>query len=248
MKKGLLVIMTGVMLFASLTIVNAESQSDTITNRSGVVIPIEKYNALKSIYSNNFMEFMTQDQYDIIKDKDLSKVEIMETTDEDLNASGISPQAQEYTTTSKSLRIVNNNGYITMTLTWLKVPSIKKYDVMAFRLNSSVTRTSGYAFRQYYVYNNVLDASTATYPLDFDNGSGVTFKVHSGTDHQMELSFNVTGTGRVYGSYQHACNSSATLANAMDYIISGSGYGGVILFNERIESKFDGMGGVYLTI
>ena len=44
MKKGLLVIMTGVMLFASLTIVNAESQSDTITNRSGVVIPIVLWN------------------------------------------------------------------------------------------------------------------------------------------------------------------------------------------------------------
>ena len=240
--------MAGLVSFTSINMVNAASQSDTITNKSGVVIPVDKYNELANIYSSNFMNYMTQDQYDIIKDKDLSKVEIIRTTDADIQDSGVSTQATEHTTESKSLTIINNSGYITMTLSWLKVPNIKKYDVMAFRKNSSVTFTSGYSYRQYYVANNSLNLSTTKYGQNFDNGVGATFKVQNGTNHEMELSVGASGSGRVYGSYQHASHSSATLENAMDYTLSGSGYGGVILFNSKIESKFDGMGGVYLTI
>ena len=240
--------MAGLVSFTSISMVNAASQSDTITNKSGVVIPIDKYNALSSIYSSNFMNYMTQDQYDIIKDKDLSKVEIVETIDADIPNNGISTCATEHTTESKSLTIINNSGYITMTLSWYKVPTIKKYDVMAFRKNSSVNFTSGYSYRQYYVANNSLNLSTTKYGQNFDNGVGATFKVQNGTNHEMELSVGATGSGRIYGSYQHASHSSATLENAMDYTLSGSGYGGVILFNPKIESKFDAMGGVYLTI
>lgn len=248
MKKGLLIILAGLVSFASISMVNAASQSDTITNKSGVVIPIDKYNALASIYSSNFMSFMTQEQYDIIKDKDLSKVEIVEITDADIPNNGISTCATEHTTESKSLTIINNSGYITMTLSWLKVPNIKKYDVMAFRKNSSVNFDSAYFFRQYYIYNGNLESSNTKYGQNFDNGIGVSFKVPNGTNHEMDLSIQASGSGRIYGSYQHASHSSATLENAMDYTLSGSGYGGVILFNPKIESKFDAMGGVYLTI
>lgn len=240
--------MAGLVSFTSINMVNAASQGDTITNKSGVVIPVDKYNELASIYSSNFMNYMTQDQYDIIKDKDLSKVEIVETVDSNNQNNGISTQATEYTTQSKSLTIINNSGYITMTLSWLKIPNIKKYDVMAIRKNSSVTLSTGYYYRQYYNKNGDLTIATTKYGLNFDNGFGVSFKVENGSDHEMELSFIATGTGRVYGSYQHASHSSATLENAMDYTISGSGYGGVILFNPKIEGKFDAMGGVYLTI
>lgn len=249
MKKGLLLLVASLVSFASINSVAAEeTTSDTITNRSGVVIPIDKYNALKSIYSDNFMNYMTQEEYNIIKDKDLSKVVIKETTDANLNTS-TGTRAQEHTTSSKSLRIVNNDGYVTMTLTWYRVPTIKKWDVMAFRKNTSVNMTSGYAFKQYYIdTNNNLKLSTEKYGQNFDNGVGATFKVQNGSSHEMELSMEFSGSGRVYGSYQHASNSKATLADAMDYTLSGSGFGGVILFNEAIESKFDGMGGVYLTL
>lgn len=240
--------MAGLVSFTSINMVNAASQSDTITNKSGVVIPVDKYNALASIYSSNFMNFMTQEQYDIIKDKDLSKVEIVETTDADIQNNGISTCATEHTTESKSLTIINNSGYITLSLSWYKVPTIKKYDVMAVRKNSSVTLSSGYVFSQYYVSNNTLYVNHDKYNQNFDNGFGATFKIINGTNHEMDFSFTATGSGRIYGSYQHASHSSATLENAMDYTLSGSGYGGVILFNPKIESKFDAMGGVYLTI
>ena len=248
MKKGLLLLVASLVSFASINSVAAlETTSDTITNQSEVVIPVDKYNALKSIYSDNFMNYMTQEEYDIIKDKDLSKVVIKETTDAKASSS-IGARATEHTTASKSLRIINNGGYITMSLTWYKVPTIKKWDVMAFRKNSSVGMSSYYFFRQYYEANNELQLSSAKYGQNFDNGVGATFKVQNGENHEMELSADFTGSGRVYGSYQHASNSKATLADAMDYTLSGSGYGGVILFNSKIESKFDAMGGVYLTL
>lgn len=248
MKKGLLLLVASLVSFASINSVAAEeTTSDTITNRSGVVIPIDKYNALKSIYSDNFMNYMTQEEYNIIKDKDLSKVVIKEITDANLNSS-TSTIATEHTTSSKGLRIINNDGFVTMTLTWYKVPTIKKWDVMAFRKNTSVSMGAYYYFRQYYEANNALQLSSEKYGQNFDNGVGATFKVQNGSGHEMELSADFTGSGRVYGSYQHASNSRATLADAMDYTLSGSGFGGVILFNEAIESKFDGMGGVYLTL
>lgn len=249
MKKGLLLLVASLVSFASINSVAAEeTTSDTITNRSGVVIPIEKYNALKSIYSDNFMNYMTQEEYNLIKDKDLSKVVIKEITDANLNSS-TSTIATEHTTSSKSLRIINNGGYVTMSLTWYRVPTIKKWDVMAFRKNTSVSMSNYYIFRQYYLStSNESKLSTEKYGQNFDNGVGATFKVQNGSDHEMELSADFTGSGRVYGSYQHASNSKATLADAMDYTLSGSGFGGVILFNEAIESKFDGMGGVYLTL
>lgn len=249
MKKGLLLLVASLVSFASINSVAAEeTTSDTITNQSGVVIPIEKYNALKSIYSDNFMNYMTQEEYNIIKDKDLSKVVIKEITDANLNSS-TSTIATEHTTSSKGLRIINNDGFVTMTLTWYKVPTIKKWDVMAFRKNTSVNISNYYLFRQYYLStDNESKLSTEKYGQNFDNGVGATFKVQNGSGHEMELSADFTGSGRVYGSYQHASNSKATLADAMDYTLSGSGFGGVILFNEAIESKFDGMGGVYLTL
>lgn len=249
MKKGLLLIVASLVSFASINSVAAEEKtSDTITNRSGVVIPIEKYNALKSIYSDNFMNYMTQEEYNIIKDKDLSKVVIKETTDANLNSS-TGTRATEHTTASKSLRIINNGGYVTMSLTWYKVPTIKKWDVMAFRKNTSVNMSDYYIFRQYYLStSNESKLSTEKYGQNFDNGVGATFKVQNGSDHEMELSADFTGSGRVYGSYQHASSSKATLADGMDYTLSGSGFGGVILFNPKIEGKYDGMGGVYLTL
>ena len=111
MKKGLLLLVASLVSFASINSVAAEeTTSDTITNRSGVVMPIEKYNALKSIYSDNFMNYMTQEEYNIIKDKDLSKVVIKETTDANSNSS-TGTRATEHTTSSKSLRIINNDGF-----------------------------------------------------------------------------------------------------------------------------------------
>ena len=119
---------------------------------------------------------------------------------------------------------------------------------MAFRKNSSVSMSSYYFFRQYYEANNELQLSSEKYGQNFDNGVGATFKVQNGENHEMELSADFTGSGRVYGSYQHASSSKATLADGMDYTLSGSGFGGVILFNPKIEGKYDGMGGVYLTL
>lgn len=248
MKKGLLVILAGLVCVTTTNVVNAEA-NDTITNKNGIVFTKDKYDTLVNIYSKNFVDYLTEDEYRYIKDADLSKVKIVETTDANLNNnSGLGSRATEYTTASKSLRIINVDNYITVSLTWLKVPNVKKWDVMAVRKNTAVNILSSYSFRQYYIKNNSAVGATDCYKQDFDNGAGATFKVGDGTDHEMEYSFKASGSGRIYASYQHACNNTATLANAMNYTLSGSGYGGVILFDESIEGKFDGMGGVYLTI
>ncbi len=244
LKKGLLIIVAGLTCFTTANRVNAET-IENVTNNNGIVFTKEKYDALVNIYSKNFVDYMTEDTYNYIKDADLSKVEIVETTDAMLNSNG--SRATEYTTASKSLRIINNSGYITVSLNWLTVPTVKKWDVMAVRKNTSVSMSSA-GFVQYYMKNNSMVTSIDCEKQDFDNGVGSTFKVGAGSDHEMDYSFRASGTGRIYASYQHACSNKATLADAMNYTLSGSGFGGVILFDTSIESKFDGMGGVYLTI
>ena len=57
----------------------------------------------------------------------------------------------------------------------------------------------------------------------------------------------VSGSGTIYGSYQHA-STTATLEESKKYTISHLGYGKVIKFNDNVKKKYDAMTGVDLNI
>ena len=60
--------------------------------------------------------------------------------------------------------------------------------------------------------------------------------------------FTFSGSGRVYGSYQHA-KSSISLANANSYTIASNGLGQVFYFsNLNIRAKYDAMAGVFIDV
>lgn len=218
----------------------AEELSDgNYKNSNDVIIDGSKYDKLCEIYSENFIEFLTQEEYDNIKDKDLDNVTVEETIDYNL-ARGAS-----YSTSYKSIKLINNGGYITLMLDWLQMPSVRSYDVLAVRLSStSISGTP--SFKQVY-YNSGTYTSTTGSRQSFSNGYGVSFLLALGTSLESYLSFYVTESGTVYGAYQHA-TSSVTLANSKNYTISSSGYGGVINFASSVADYYDHMSGVSLAV
>ena len=73
------------------------------------------------------------------------------------------------------------------------------------------------------------------------------FKVKNGSSLELSLTFMVSGSGTIYGSYQHA-STTATLEESKKYTISHLGYGKVIKFNDNVKKKYDAMTGVDLNI
>ena len=81
------------------------------------------------------------------------------------------------------------------------------------------------------------------------NGYGAVIKMPTGGNSIIaSTTFTVTGSGRVYGSYQHA-KTSISLANASTFTIGNAGLGNVFRFSSTtIANKYDAMGGVYTDV
>lgn len=218
-----------------------ELENGDYKNSNDVVIDGSKYDRLCEIYSKNFVEYLTQDEYDNIKDKDLNNVIIEETKDYDL------ARGSSYSTSYKGIRLINNSGYVTLMLTWTKIPSIRSYDVLAIRISSGVSISGTPYFRQIYTDGSTSKVSTIGTKKSFSNGYGASYLLALGTDLQSCLSFNITGSGTVYGAYQHAVEN-VTLANSTNYTISAAGLGGVIKFASSVEGYYDRMTGVNISV
>ena len=151
-----------------------------------------------------------------------------------------------YSTGSKSVSLVKNGSYITLLGSWIVVPNTKSYDVIAVRL-SGVSLDGSYSFKQSYIYGGNYNVIYNGNNQSFSNGFGSSAKLQNGTNQEYSLTFKVSGSGTVYGSYQHAV-SSVTLNQSKDYTISSSGFGGVINFSSSVSGYYDGMTGVNLSV
>ena len=183
-----------------------------------------------------------QDYKNLIKEELInSKINIV------TNTSLVSPLASSsHTTKSKSLTMTSacasNYCNITLAVEWLKEPTVKSYDVIGVYLmnNSLVTSPITYTYSTNgAVYSNEI--------VKQNNGFGVSVKVPSGDNIKVYQYFDITPTGAIYGSYQHA-TSSISLVNSKKYTISRSGYGGVFSFDSSVKEKYDAMSGVNITI
>ena len=195
------------------------------------------HNLFLSIYSENYIETISQKEYEIITSSDLDEVKINEYYDP-----GTITRGSYFSSNAKTIRIVKNGNYITLMAAWKNVPNIKSYDVIAIRLDN-VSLNGEFTFKQMYVSNGKLTASYDSYKQSFSNGFGSSFKVKNGSSLELSLTFMVSGSGKIYGSYQHA-STTATLEESKKYTISHLGYGKVIKFNDNVKKKYDAMPGV----
>lgn len=242
-KTFVIFLVLGISLIFNCSKVNAQADNYYI-NQENVKIQYDLYEELCEIYSKSYVEFIDQDKFDLIKNNDISKVEIID-NEENLF---IVPYSTVFTTTYKRIRIVKNGSLITLQLTWLNLPATRSYDVMGIRFDG-VSLSGTPTFSQTYMQDGTYKRNSTNYLQSFSNGFGTSFLLPSGTisDLTQSIDFFYNGRGRIYGSYQHA-QKSISLTNSKKYTISHTGYGNVIEFDSNIKSYYDAMSGVYIDI
>ena len=145
-------------------------------------------------------------------------------------------------TQSKKLKISKFNNNIAISCSWKASPNVRSYDLIGAYLNGP----------------KVLGGPTSTITYsggtirpsaekETSKGFGSVLKMPTGGNSiVISTTFTISGSGRIYGSYQHA-KSSISLNKAKSFNISSSGLGQVFSFSSvSIRNKYDAMSGVYI--
>lgn len=211
-------------------------------NNNNVTLTKKEYDYIVERFSENYPYIMTQKDYNnLINDEYLNgKIQIVTSNN------SINPLATYYETGSKSIKItsvcVSNRCNITVVTQWFKVPTITSYDVIGARFaNTSLINSPNTVA---YTKTNTIYSTEAQ---KFSNGFGVSIKIPSGTGLEINQYFDTKPEGKVYASYQHA-KSNISLANSKKYKIATGGLGNVFSFDSSVKDKYDGMGGVSLSL
>lgn len=169
----------------------------------------------------------------------------------------------DYTTTYKHLLMtINKNSdlyIVSIYNDWLKMPQVKKYDVIASRWEGNAIYSSGIEGLQnvklkdgktnFTMYN--LDAGLDH--IVFDNkGVGISMNLYdNATEIVNSMSYHLSNASKnkIVGTYQHASNNTITLEESTSYKITANGLGGCISFKTTaINNKYDGMKGIYYNL
>ena len=170
-----------------------------------------------------------------------------------------------HTTSMKRLymQVVSSSAstkIVTLTNTWLSLPSVRSFDVIALRpetnsmtINVNSGLISGYQKWDGNVinYNSGSDNTKISSSFTGKGGIGISMNIVDDVSSTLENSMTVyflcgASTFKIAGTYQHA-TSTVTLAQSQNYSFSSSGLGEVLDFASSVESKYDNMRGVKLT-
>ena len=214
-------------------------ESNSYTTLRGVTVEKSLYDKMCNMYSVNFVETLSQEEFDNLSAN--IDTAVKETYIDYGNARG-----SYLSTAVKALNMIKSGNYVTFTASWLQQPNIHSFDVMAIRL-SGCSLVGDFSFKQtyvssghlYYVYNGLNQT--------FYNGFGSSALLQYGDNNEYSMTFKVSGSGTVYGSYQHA-KKTVTQSDSMNYAIGANGYGNVILFANSVALKYDQMPGVDINV
>lgn len=272
MKKSLVLSLVILLcMFVTPGIANA-SENVYYTNRNGVVMDEANYNNLVEKLSLEYVSFMTQNEYDSLKNHELpiiaeksvtvETVEIGEVPIDVVSPYSVSGSPNSVSTTAKRLGITvfdwdNGEYYVKSSNEWISIPKIRNFDVFAMRPDDGMTLVAGSpSGTQYYSTSSTSDSiiyqPNGANTVTKSNGFGMSMNIVDNSDLKVlinTITARVKGTsGTVSASYQHCTSNSVTKAQSMNYTLSVAGKGGVILFNGSIGSNYDGMIGVYANI
>ncbi len=220
----------------------SKAEECIITNNANVDIPCDLYNSLSNYYSDNFLKYMTSEEYNQIKDNDINEIETYTITEQNPFIDNNNNRGTYFETSYKELRITRNGNFINANLLWVQNPSTRSYDVFGIRFyGPSIVGTP--LFREYYSVNGVTYSSSNYSRKDFSNGFGISVKLPSYNHLESDITFTYSGSGTIFASYQHAI-TNVTLTQSKKYTLSASGYGNVLLFDTNIQPKYDNMTGV----
>lgn len=248
MKKIVMLLLAVLCVFGITKNVYAEEAY--YTNPNGVEFTREEYEFLTMFYNAKHPQIMTRDMYEQFIEDDLmnSEVEIITYNEPQLPLlnPGIAPNSTSHSTSYKTVRIGKGCNpmfcAINIENEWHVSPSVRSWDNIGAYLDG----TSLISHEGTYV-DSTAGTNWFSY-LNTTNGIGNSVELPStGEDITISMSFKVTRGGTVYGSYQHAMQST-TLANSQNYTLSIGGYGGVFLYNGNAIGIYDGMNGVDINV
>lgn len=215
------------------------------TNDHYVSFTKEEYEFVSRFYFDGYQDYMNQEQYNYMIDNDLmnGEIEIKEIYDD----TGILPLADvSYATGSKKIKLSSScttNCNMTITVTWLKSPNIRSYDLVG-----AYSPTSGnLKFVNSLIYYDGTSTQYKEYRQE-SHGVSATMKLPSSGEGIVILTdFKANKGTRVYASYQHA-KKTITLTNSRKYSFNSGGYGHVFLFDESLNDYYDAMSGVQMDL
>ena len=216
----------------------------------------DNYDYLTGLMPEFVIEQKTCDEIEFFVENNFQLVSTSEVSDADLYPTRAS---DTHSTVSKTLTLHHyesgTTDYVTLSNSWKTLPNVRSHDVIGLRFESisyQLSNTNCY-FRyddSSTTYTEYSDSSSSNITYA-SNGVGFTYKLPTGSNINSMYFFLDTitsGSGYIYGSYQHA-KSSVTKAQAMNYVFSASGLGNVIYHaSATIRAKYDGMSGVSVSV
>ena len=229
-------------LFIGLISVNAEDYY--YINDNGVTFTKNQYDFITKMYFEGYQTYMTQEDMNYFNDIKMVPENVESKEYVEMYHGEYSTRATTHETQSKILKISKINKTISISCAWKKSPTVRSYDLIGTYLNGP-SLYGGASARIAYSGGSI----SPSYEKTPGNGYGAVIKMPTGGNSIIaSTTFTVTGSGRVYGSYQHAA-SSISLNNAKKFTIGNGGLGNVFKFSSpSIASKYDGMGGVYTDV
>jgi hypothetical protein len=246
MKK---VVMLLLVVLCAFGITNVYAEEVYYTNQNGVELTREEYEFLSTFHNPIYPTIMTRDMYDQFAESgminnEIQTVRYIEPQLPLLNPS-IPPTSQSHSTSYKTVQIsaaCSNKCYMDLQATWHVSPSVRSWDNIGAYLDgvnlishdgTFVYSTSGLNWYNY---------------LNTTNGVGNSVELPStGENIIVDMSFTVGTGGTVYGSYQHAMQTT-TLANSQNYTLDILGYGEVFSYYGNAIGVYDGMNGVDIDV
>lgn len=222
--------------------------SSCYTNDLGVQVTKKEFDFINEFYGEEYFSKMTLEDYMWIKDLDLnnSEIEIKKVSDlPTISLYSISSKDTEKTLTiAKSCNTVCN---IIINVIWLKIPTIKSYDVIGARFkNTNIVNSDNISTR--IKTSNSTNYTSSSNNKKFNFGFGTSVKLPStATSISIEQKFSVSKNGTVFASYQHS-KKNISLEISKLYSISSSGYGSVFSFYGNALNTFDNMSGVSINV
>ena len=228
-------------LFVGIISVNA--QDYYYINDNGVTFTKDQYDFITEMYYEGYQTYMTEDDMKFFNGIKMVPGAVESKEYVDTYHDGYQAKGSTHETASKRLKISKSGSTIGISCAWKKSPSVRSYDVIGTRL-SGPSIASGVASKITYSGGTIYPSATK----QPSNGYGAVLKLpNSGNSIIASTTFTVSGSGRIYGSYQHA-KTSVSLNNANSYSIGSGGLGNVFIYSSSIASKYDQMGGVFTDV
>jgi len=212
------------------------------TTPNGIELTEKEYTFLTTFYWKNYVDIMTEKQYEEFKNSDLLDRRLITKT---YTEKICKDRSTIYSTSYKTLKIsaaCSSNCSVSLVNEWTQNPTVRSYDDIGMYL-SGLDLVS-------YTYTAIFDSNGSSSSGHFKteyatshDAIGSSVLLPSGSNIIVNQVITTTTGGHIFGSYQHA-TQSITLPVAKSYTFSLGGYGNVFLFNGNAVGVYDGMAGV----